>query len=342
MTRHGVRRPLIAAALLMLSAVAAPAQLLPKTPAQPPAKLEIEARRIEAFDPREPQRRQFGRLVFRGGIELSSAHKQFGGLSGIRVSADGRFLAITDKAHWLRGRIVYRGDAPVGIADAEVAPMLYADGRPITARGWYDTEALAEDGGLVYVALERVHRILKFDYGKRGLLARATLVPVPPELGKLSSNKGVECLSVAPRGSQVAGALIAISERGVSPAANIRAFLIGGPKPGSFSVKPSDDFDVVDCALAPNSDFLILERHFSWRRGIAMRIRRVALSEIAPGAVVEGAILISADMGFQIDNMEGMSVHQSANGETVLTLVSDDNFSIIQRTILLQFTLLDG
>jgi len=341
-TRHGVRRPLIAAALLMLSAVAAPAQLLPKTPAQPPAKLEIEARRIEAFDPREPQRRQFGRLVFRGGIELSSAHKQFGGLSGIRVSADGRFLAITDKAHWLRGRIVYRGDAPVGIADAEVAPMLYADGRPITARGWYDTEALAEDGGLVYVALERVHRILKFDYGKRGLLARATLVPVPPELGKLSSNKGVECLSVAPRGSQVAGALIAISERGVSPAANIRAFLIGGPKPGSFSVKPSDDFDVVDCALAPNSDFLILERHFSWRRGIAMRIRRVALSEIAPGAVVEGAILISADMGFQIDNMEGMSVHQSANGETVLTLVSDDNFSIIQRTILLQFTLLDG
>ncbi len=32
------------------------------------------------------------------------------------------------------------------------------------ARGWYDTEALAEDGGFAYVALERVHRILKFDY----------------------------------------------------------------------------------------------------------------------------------------------------------------------------------
>jgi hypothetical protein len=46
-------------------------------------------------------------------------------------------------------------------------------------------------------------------------------------------------------------------------------------------------------------------------------------------------------MGFQIDNMEGLSVHRSASGETVLTLVSDDNFSIIQRTILLQFTLLD-
>jgi hypothetical protein len=279
--------------------------------------------------------------VFRGGLELSSSHKQFGGLSGIRVAADGRFLAISDKAHWLRGRIVYRGDEPTAIADAEVAPMLYADGRPVTARGWYDTEALAEDGGFVYVALERVHRILKFDYGKRGLLARATLVPVPPEMSKLVSNRGIECLQVAPKGSAAAGALIAISERSLDAAKNIRGFLIGGPKPGLFSVKPSDEFDVVDCALTPNSDLLILERHFSWRRGVAMRIRRVGLSEVVPGAVLEGTTLISADMGFQIDNMEGMSVHRAASGETVLTLVSDDNFSIIQRTILLQFTLLD-
>jgi hypothetical protein len=39
--------------------------------------------------------------------------------------------------------------------------------------------------------------------------------------------------------------------------------------------------------------------------------------------------------------MEGLSVHRTANGQTVLTLVSDDNFSPIQRTILLQFTLAD-
>lgn len=336
-----MRRSLLAAAFVILGGFSASAQLLPQAPAEAPARLQIDAKPIAAFDPREPQRKNFGRLVFRGGLELSSTHKQFGGLSGIRVSADGKFLAITDKAHWIRGRIVYRGDAPVGIADAEVAPMLYSDGRPITARGWYDSEALAESGGFVYVALERVHRILRFDYGKRGLMARASLVAVPPELGKLSSNKGIECLEVAPKGSPVAGALIAISERGPDPARNIRAFLIGGPKPGLFSVKPSDDFDVVDCALTPDAGFLILERHFSWRRGVAMRIRRVEMSEIVPGAVLEGTTLISADMGFQIDNMEGLSVHRTAAGETVLTLVSDDNFSIIQRTILLQFTLLD-
>lgn len=331
----------LVAASLLSGAGSTSAQRLPSAAAEAPARIDIQVRPIESFDPREPSKKQFGPLVFRGGLELSSSHKQFGGLSGIRMSDNGTFLAVSDKADWIRGRIVYRGDAPVGVVDAEIAPMLYADGRPITARGWYDSEALAEDGGVVYVSLERVHRILKFDYGKRGLMARATLVPVPPEMAKLVSNRGIECLTVAPKGSPVAGALIAIAERSLDASKNTRGFLIGGPKPGLFSVRLSEEFDVVDCAVTPGLDLLILERHFSWRRGVAMRLRRVAISEVVPGAVLEGSTLVSADMGFQIDNMEGISVHRSPSGETVLTLVSDDNFSIIQRTILLQFTLLD-
>ncbi|WP_245303702.1 esterase-like activity of phytase family protein [Pseudorhodoplanes sinuspersici] len=307
-----------------------------------PTKIDIRATPIEAFDPREPAKKQFGSLIFRGGLVLSSPHKQFGGLSSLRVAADGsRFLAVTDRGFWVRGRITYRGEAPTGIADGEIAPMLYSDGRPITARGWYDAEALAEDGGFAYVALERVHRILKFDYAKRGLLSRGTLVPALPEIAKLPSNLGLECLQAMPKGSSLAGALVAISERGLDDAHNIRGFLIGGPKPGVFSVKRSDDFDVADCAVAPNSQLLVLERSFSWRRGVAMRIRSIPLADVVSGAVLEGTKLISADMGFEIDNMEGLSVSRTAKGETVLTLVSDDNFSMIQRTILLQFTLLD-
>ncbi|MCC7015610.1 MAG: hypothetical protein IT564_00200, partial [Rhodospirillales bacterium] len=94
MTMRGLLRPgSLAAAGLVATALCAQAQLLPQTPAEPPAKIEIRAKPIEAFDPREPQRRQFGSLVFRGGLELSSSHKQFGGLSGIRVAANGNFLA---------------------------------------------------------------------------------------------------------------------------------------------------------------------------------------------------------------------------------------------------------
>jgi hypothetical protein len=37
--------------------------------------------------------------------------------------------------------------------------------------------------------------------------------------------------------------------------------------------------------------------------------------------------------------MEGIDAHLTEDGDTVLMMVSDDNFSMIQRTLLLQFTL---
>jgi hypothetical protein len=46
-------------------------------------------------------------------------------------------------------------------------------------------------------------------------------------------------------------------------------------------------------------------------------------------------------MGYQIDNMEAASITRMSTGETVLTLISDDNFSVLQRTLLLQFTLVE-
>jgi hypothetical protein len=72
---------------------------------------------------------------------------------------------------------------------------------------------------------------------------------------------------------------------------------------------------------------------------LAVRVRRIALGDIKPGALVDGSVLFDADLGYEIDNMEGLSVHRSAGGETVLTLISDDNFSTVQRTLLLQFVL---
>jgi hypothetical protein len=234
---------------------------------------------------------------------------------------------------------VYRGTAPVGIADAEMAPILGADGRPLNKRGRYDTESLAEDGGTVYVGIERVHEIMRFDYGRQGLRARGQLVPAPPGIKALPNNKSLECLVVPPRGAPHAGTLIAISERGLDPQGNILGWLIGGASPGGFTVKRTDEFEVSDCAVTPRGDLLILERRFSWLRGVAMRIRRVPLARVAPGALLEGPDLIFADMGYQIDNMEGLSVHTAADGALVLTLISDDNFSPLQRTVLLQFTL---
>ena len=52
-------------------------------------------------------------------------------------------------------------------------------------------------------------------------------------------------------------------------------------------------------------------------------------------------MLFDADGSYNIDNMEGVAVHRNGDGATILTLISDDNFSFFQRTLLLQFALAD-
>jgi len=331
-----------AAAALLAGALVLAAVPDAQTPlaAASPGAIELRAEPITAFEIRDPSRRQFGLLEFRGGLVLRSSDKNFGGLSAIRVAADGaHFIALSDKGWWFRGRIVYEGTRPIAIANAEMAPILGADGRPLAARGWYDTESIAEDGGTLYVGIERVHQIVRFNYGKEGLAARSRPIAVPPGLRALPANRGLEAMVFVPKGLPLAGTLIAISERGLDAAGDISAFLIGGPQPGSFAVKRSANFDVTDAALLPGGDVLLLERRFSWTRGLAVRLRRIALGAIKPDALVDGPVLFEVDLGYEIDNMEGLSVHRLPGGEVVLTLVSDDNFSALQRTLLLQFTL---
>ena len=110
---------------------------------------------------------------------------------------------------------------------------------------------------------------------------------------------------------------------------------------GQFSVRRTDNFDVSDAVLLPPGDLLILERKFSWLGGLGIRIRRIQLKSIRPGAVVDGPSIFNADLGQEVDNMEGIDAHVTAEGDTVLTMVSDDNFSPLQRTLLLQFTLVE-
>jgi hypothetical protein len=307
-----------------------------------PVAIEVKARPLPSFDMRDHARTRFGALDYRSGLVLTSGFAGFGGLSALRIDPKGeRFVSLSDHGAWFTGRIVYAGRNMVGLDEVEAAPLLFKDGRPITEHGWYDSESLAMDGSFAYVGLERVNQVMRFDFSKGFTRARGEIVPMPPAVKRLPNNRGLEALVVVPKGLPLAGTLIAMSERGLDADGNLIAFLVGGSQPGQFGIRRSNDFDISDAVLLPSGDLLILERKFSLFSGVGIRIRRVTLATISPGAVVDGPSIFNVDLGQEIDNMEGIDAHVTPEGDTVLTLVSDDNFSMIQRTLLLQFTLVE-
>lgn len=305
--------------------------------------MTVEARPIRALRPAEPGQTKYGALEFRGGLALTSPSPLFGGLSGLRLSADGtQFLTVSDHGRWFSGRIVYRDGRPEALADIRSAPALGGNGRAVAGRGWYDTESIASDGDIVWLGIERVHQVVRFDFSRGGILARGEAIALPPAIAQLPNNESLEGLVAVPKDApRLGGALIAFSERGLNEAGDILAFIVGGRVPGTFAVKRRDRYDISDAAILPGGDVLLLERRVSILRGWMSRIRRIPLASIAPGAVVDGKVLFEAESGSEIDNMEGLAVHRNAAGETILTLVSDDNFSVLQRTLLLQFALTD-
>ena len=117
------------------------------------------------FDRLDHSHVRFGSLEYRSGLVLNSKFSGFGGLSGLRLDPKGeRFISFSDKGCWFTGRIVYQGRQMAGLTDVEAAPMLGPDGTPIAAHGWYDTESIARDGDLVYIGIEGVNQVLRFDF----------------------------------------------------------------------------------------------------------------------------------------------------------------------------------
>ena len=280
-------------------------------------------------------------LTFLGGIELSSPEPLFGAFSSVRFRDREHFLGVFDTGYFIEGRITRNAAGHLsGVADIRLAPLLDQSGQVSPSKYLVDAESLAVDGDRAYVGFEQRHRVVAYtplsDLGH----ARASApLPLPFDVKNLSSNGGIEALVLSPTASPLAGALLALSEYSVDDNGNNYAGILSGPLQGEFRVKPHDGFEITDGAFLPNGDLLLLERRFSIATGVGMRLRRIEGATIRPGAVVDGPIIFEADNRSQIDNMEGMDAIVAEDGSVHLIVVSDDNHSILQRTLMLEFRL---
>ncbi len=280
-------------------------------------------------------------LTFLGGIELSSPEPLFGAFSSIRFRDAQSFIGVFDTGYWIEGRIQRdAGGRLAGLEGVRLAPLLDASGRESPSKYLVDAESLALDGERAFVGFEQRHRVVTYaplaDLGKA---LPSAPIAFPFDLDILHSNGGFESLVIAPKGSSVEGALVAITEKSFDENGNIYAAIVGGSLAGQFRVRPRDEFEITDAAFLPGGDLMLLERRFSIATGVGMRLRRVEGANLRPGAVVDGEILFEANYRSQIDNMEGLDAIPEPDGSVRLIIVSDDNHSILQRTLMLEFRL---
>jgi len=330
------------AAAASLAATQAPADK-PRSPLTRPTPATITAIPID-FDRSNPGRKEFGRLIFRAGLNLYAKSVHFGGYSAIAVDPSGRSLiALSDAGSWLRATLDYDGRHLKGLDNAVLGPILGADGKPLRDNSRRDSEGmtLAKGNtrkGTAYVSFERKHRIARYPFNTQRFGPPAGTVGLPAGTKAMGSNRGIEAIAVI-RAGRLKGTLVAFAEGRADGTGHLQGWLIGGPTPGKITLKRLGGFDVTDAASLPDGGIVVLERRFRFREGVKMRIRRIGAGELKRGASITGEVLLEANDSLNIDNMEGIAAHRGASGETVLTLISDDNFSPLQRTLIMQFAL---
>ena len=321
--------------LLCLAALAAAAcWTAPARAAAEPLALEAIQRKL---DPENPALDRIGPFQVRGLLELRSEDPRFGGLSGLVVSADGRSLeAVSDRGDWIAARPVYdTAGRLVGLADGRIAALRGLRGEALGVKFRKDAESLAPggDGDGLLVAFEHEHRIWRYPRAEGAVGERPVRIDPPPGIAAQPANEGIEALEQLADGS-----LLAIGSK-TTRKDHYPAFLLRGGAWQALWYHRGANFEPTGAALLPDGDLLVLERHFSLLAGVSIRLVRVAGSSIAGGATLSGEELARLRQPLTIDNYEGIAARRGADGETLIYLLSDDNFNLIQRTLLMLLSL---
>ncbi len=296
------------------------------------------------FDREQPERKEFGKLLFRGGLNLFAKSPHFGGYSGLIVDGSGtRLLAVSDAGTWMRARLDYDGRWLKGMGNVTLGPILGKSGRPLRSTTERDAEGLAlvtgnTLNGLALVSLEREHRIERYPFSTRRFGPPRGGVKLPKEALAMEANLSLEAVALI-RTGPLKGTVVAFAERLKDAKGNLKGWMSGGPSPGAIAVRRLKGFDITDAAGLPGGGLVLLERRFRYSEGVKMRIRRLNPSELKRGRPIEGEVLLEATDRLNVDNMEAIAVHRSRAGATVLTLMSDDNFNPLQRSLIMQFAL---
>lgn len=314
---RAVRRPLSLIALLLAAACAGVATT--RTTPQTPGDREI---RVEALG---TPLGLFGAalspgVVYAGGLTLRGGDVH--GLSDLKIVGD-QAIAVSDLGH----RIGFRLDLDtrgrlVGVSDAVSRALIDVDGASLAPKARADAEGLALlDDERMLISFEREHRV--WSYGPGG---QARPTPAPHPLADFPANQGMEGLAA----SGFDGWLVMGEAGGAWTCRDEGCVALAGHGP-----RGGDGFRVTGVDRDPAGGWFVVERFFRPPLDMRARVRRMA-----PDGVF-GPVLIALRPPSSVDNFEGVAAVATATGAR-LYLLSDDNASPLQRTLLLAFDVAPG
>ena len=317
---RAIRRSLNLVALLAVGACATASAGIGLL-AEPLSGWEPIAVSFEPTPLRAPSYRT-GPVRFAGGVVLRSEDPRFGGLSDLRLDASGGLVAVTDAGDLITARLILdTAGRLAGVGQVRLRRLTELDGLPISDRARGDAEGLAIlPDGQVLVAFERDHRI--WSYGRD-----AADIPSPrPHPGHaFANNEGMEGMV-----GDGAGGWYVAGEGGGFWHCDLTACEARAAPPET----PLSGYRPTGLALdAQTGGLLLLERFYEAPIDTRIRVRRIDRN----GQFTAG--LIALRLPATVDNFEGIATTLNADGSQRVYILSDDNFSARQRTLLLAFDL---
>lgn len=272
-----------------------------------------------------------GQLLFLKGWVLRSPNTSFGGLSSMVANDRGEFLAIGDKGAAFRFRI-----GPDGVVGRSTIRELPGND---PGRKWLnDSESVAIDpaSGAIWVGYENRNRIRRFNPALTRIEGDVRRLP----MRLWPANSGPEVMA-----RLADGRFVMLSEDAETPDGARDAMLFSGDPTAPDATfarfryrSPVVGYKPTDARQLPDGRLLVLHRRLGLTDGLSAMLAIVDTAAIRPGATVSGHEIARLGRPMAIDNMEALAVTREA-GRTIVWIASDDNFLVLQRTLLLKFAL---
>lgn len=285
------------------------------------------------LDAADPARDRVGRLRYLGGIELKSRDVRFGGLSALRSMGPGRLLSLTDGGQWIAIDLDEQGDRLVGLKGVMIDIVRGPEREPLKGKAHADAEALEYGPEGAAVAFEREHRI--WHYRRLDGAARSEAFPDQRWLDSLPPNGGIEAMA------KIGDAWLYVAEAAVAGGRHEGVLL----NPSGFNrtyarvtVDVPAPYSPTDAHALGDDQVLILARRFSPMQGVGAALL-LATVDVKGLTLGKSELLAELAPPLTVDNMEGLAVVRSGE-RTFVYMASDDNFSPLQRTLILKFELL--